>query len=142
MPLCRFERHFFVRGFSSWSGTRSCRSERHFFVTGMFWRSGTKLCRWERRLVVRVAEPAPRDAEMPPAHATAARSPTSSPAAVDVRPTKEASAPPQRIPAVKMIVLGIDPGTAHTGYGVVARQGGRMMALDGGVVQTSPASDA
>jgi crossover junction endodeoxyribonuclease RuvC len=40
-----------------------------------------------------------------------------------------------------MIVLGIDPGTAHTGYGVVARQGGRMVALDGGVVQTSPASD-
>ena len=38
-----------------------------------------------------------------------------------------------------MIVLGIDPGTANTGYGVVARQGGRMMALDGGVVQTSPA---
>jgi len=40
-----------------------------------------------------------------------------------------------------MIVLGIDPGTAHTGYGVVARQSGRMVALDGGVVQTSPASD-
>src|SRR5215210_433774 len=40
-----------------------------------------------------------------------------------------------------MIVLGIDPGTANTGYGVVARQGGRMAALDGGVVQTSPASD-
>ena len=40
-----------------------------------------------------------------------------------------------------MIVLGIDPGTANTGYGVVARQGGRMVALDGGVVQTSPASE-
>ena len=40
-----------------------------------------------------------------------------------------------------MIVIGIDPGTANTGYGVVARQGGRMVALDGGVVQTSPASD-
>jgi crossover junction endodeoxyribonuclease RuvC len=40
-----------------------------------------------------------------------------------------------------MIVLGIDPGTANTGYGVVARQGGRMVALDGGVVRTSPASD-
>ena len=39
-----------------------------------------------------------------------------------------------------MIVLGIDPGTANTGYGVVARQGGRMVALDGGVVQTSAAS--
>jgi crossover junction endodeoxyribonuclease RuvC len=40
-----------------------------------------------------------------------------------------------------MIVVGIDPGTANTGYGVVARQGGRMVALAGGVVQTSPASD-
>ena len=40
---------------------------------------------------------------------------------------------------MKMIVLGIDPGTANTGYGVVARRGGRMVALDGGVVQTSPA---
>jgi crossover junction endodeoxyribonuclease RuvC len=40
-----------------------------------------------------------------------------------------------------MIVLGIDPGTANTGYGVVAREGGRMVALDGGVVQTSPATD-
>jgi crossover junction endodeoxyribonuclease RuvC len=40
-----------------------------------------------------------------------------------------------------MIVLGIDPGTANTGYGVVARQGGRMAALDGGVVQTTPAAD-
>jgi crossover junction endodeoxyribonuclease RuvC len=40
-----------------------------------------------------------------------------------------------------MIVLGIDPGTANTGYGVVARQGGRMVALDGGVVQTSPRAD-
>ena len=35
-----------------------------------------------------------------------------------------------------MIVLGIDPGLAHTGYGVVARHGGRLVALDGGVVRT------
>lgn len=35
-----------------------------------------------------------------------------------------------------MIVLGIDPGTASTGYGVVARRGGRMIALDGGVIAT------
>jgi len=35
-----------------------------------------------------------------------------------------------------MIVLGIDPGTASTGYGVVAQRGGRLFALDGGVVQT------
>ncbi|HST54926.1 MAG TPA: crossover junction endodeoxyribonuclease RuvC [Solirubrobacteraceae bacterium] len=38
-----------------------------------------------------------------------------------------------------MIVLGIDPGTANTGYGVVARRGGRLAALDGGVIETSPA---
>jgi crossover junction endodeoxyribonuclease RuvC len=37
-----------------------------------------------------------------------------------------------------MIVLGIDPGLAGTGYGVVARRGGRLVALDGGVVRTSP----
>ncbi|HEY0516644.1 MAG TPA: crossover junction endodeoxyribonuclease RuvC [Solirubrobacteraceae bacterium] len=35
-----------------------------------------------------------------------------------------------------MIVLGIDPGLANTGYGVVARRGGRMVALDGGVIET------
>jgi crossover junction endodeoxyribonuclease RuvC len=36
-----------------------------------------------------------------------------------------------------MIVLGIDPGLANTGYGVVRRRGGRLVALDGGVVETS-----
>jgi crossover junction endodeoxyribonuclease RuvC len=41
-----------------------------------------------------------------------------------------------------MIVLGIDPGTANTGYGVVARHGGRLVALDGGVIETSPRTDA
>jgi crossover junction endodeoxyribonuclease RuvC len=35
-----------------------------------------------------------------------------------------------------MIVLGIDPGLANTGYGVVARRGGRLVALDGGVIET------
>jgi crossover junction endodeoxyribonuclease RuvC len=35
-----------------------------------------------------------------------------------------------------MIVLGIDPGLANTGYGVVARDGSRLTALDGGVIQT------
>jgi len=35
-----------------------------------------------------------------------------------------------------MIVLGIDPGLANTGYGVVARRGGGLVALDGGVVRT------
>jgi crossover junction endodeoxyribonuclease RuvC len=37
-----------------------------------------------------------------------------------------------------MIVLGIDPGTANTGYGVVERRGGRLSALDGGVITTRP----
>jgi crossover junction endodeoxyribonuclease RuvC len=36
-----------------------------------------------------------------------------------------------------MIVLGIDPGLANTGYGVVERRGGRLAALDGGVIKTS-----
>ncbi len=35
-----------------------------------------------------------------------------------------------------VIVLGIDPGLANTGYGVVARRAGRLVALDGGVVET------
>jgi len=39
---------------------------------------------------------------------------------------------------VYVIVLGIDPGVANTGYGVVAQQRGRMVALDGGVVETRP----
>ena len=38
-----------------------------------------------------------------------------------------------------MIVLGIDPGTAHTGYGVVLSRGQRRAALDGGVIGTGPA---
>jgi crossover junction endodeoxyribonuclease RuvC len=37
-----------------------------------------------------------------------------------------------------MIVLGIDPGTAALGYGVVERRGGTLRALDVGCVTTSP----
>jgi crossover junction endodeoxyribonuclease RuvC len=37
-----------------------------------------------------------------------------------------------------MIVLGIDPGTAHTGFGVVMRRSGRLAALDAGVIETRP----
>jgi len=37
---------------------------------------------------------------------------------------------------VDVVILGIDPGTANTGYGVVARIGGRLVALDGGVIET------
>ncbi len=36
-----------------------------------------------------------------------------------------------------VIVLGIDPGLASTGYGVVAREGGRLLARDGGVIATA-----
>jgi len=42
---------------------------------------------------------------------------------------------------VYVIVLGIDPGVANTGYGVVAQHQGRMLALDGGVVETSAGVD-
>ena len=36
-----------------------------------------------------------------------------------------------------MIVLGVDPGTANTGFGVIAQRSGRLVALDGGVIETS-----
>ena len=39
-----------------------------------------------------------------------------------------------------MIVIGIDPGTANTGFGVIRMSGGRMVALDGGVIETDPES--
>src|SRR5215204_2780919 len=35
-----------------------------------------------------------------------------------------------------VIVLGIDPGTQNTGYGVVYARGQRLAALDGGVIET------
>jgi crossover junction endodeoxyribonuclease RuvC len=35
-----------------------------------------------------------------------------------------------------VVVLGIDPGTAHTGYGVVLARGRTLAALDGGVIET------
>lgn len=38
---------------------------------------------------------------------------------------------------MRMIVLGIDPGTANTGFGVVGHRDGRLVALDGGVLETS-----
>jgi crossover junction endodeoxyribonuclease RuvC len=40
-----------------------------------------------------------------------------------------------------MVVLGIDPGTASTGFGVVARRGGRLVALAGGVIETAAGVD-
>jgi crossover junction endodeoxyribonuclease RuvC len=43
---------------------------------------------------------------------------------------------------VHVIVLGIDPGVANTGYGVVAHHRGRLVALDGGVLETAAGTDA
>lgn len=37
-----------------------------------------------------------------------------------------------------MIVLGIDPGTAALGYGILDRTGGRLRSVDYGCVTTSP----
>lgn len=37
-----------------------------------------------------------------------------------------------------MIVLGIDPGTASTGYGVVQSVGSRLQAVEEGVIRTRP----
>lgn len=37
-----------------------------------------------------------------------------------------------------MIVLGIDPGTAATGYGIVERSGSRLRAVDYGCLETLP----
>jgi crossover junction endodeoxyribonuclease RuvC len=42
---------------------------------------------------------------------------------------------------VDVVILGIDPGTANTGFGVVARLAGRMVALDGGVIETPAGLD-
>jgi crossover junction endodeoxyribonuclease RuvC len=36
-----------------------------------------------------------------------------------------------------VIVIGIDPGIANTGFGVVRTAGDRMVALDGGVIETA-----
>ena len=35
-----------------------------------------------------------------------------------------------------MIILGIDPGTASLGYGIVDRTGGRLRAVDHGCFTT------
>ena len=36
------------------------------------------------------------------------------------------------------VVIGVDPGTQHTGYGVVTEQGGQPVALDWGVISPRP----
>src|SRR3954471_20789472 len=53
------------------------------------------------------------------------------------RPSRaQASARRRRITSM-VIVIGIDPGAANTGYGVVLARGRALAALDGGVVETS-----
>jgi len=39
-----------------------------------------------------------------------------------------------------MIILGIDPGTATTGFGVIRKMQDRLECLDYGTIQTSPSS--
>lgn len=36
------------------------------------------------------------------------------------------------------VVMGVDPGAANLGFGIVRVEGNHMVALDGGVVETSP----
>jgi crossover junction endodeoxyribonuclease RuvC len=36
------------------------------------------------------------------------------------------------------VVMGIDPGAANFGFGVVRVEGNHMVALDGGVIETTP----
>src|SRR3954451_18146790 len=37
-----------------------------------------------------------------------------------------------------IVVMGIDPGVASTGFGVVGVAGGQMSAVDGGVIEVAP----
>jgi crossover junction endodeoxyribonuclease RuvC len=38
------------------------------------------------------------------------------------------------------VILGIDPGLASTGFGVIERSGGRVRAVEWGVIRTRPAT--
>ena len=38
------------------------------------------------------------------------------------------------------VVMGIDPGLANTGFGVVRVAGSSMTAIDGGTIEAPPAS--
>ena len=40
--------------------------------------------------------------------------------------------------ALAPVVIGVDPGTQRTGYGVIAEQEGRPVALDWGVISPQP----
>ena len=54
----------------------------------------------------------------------------------DVRP--EGIRPGAQNPLPMQVVMGIDPGAANLGFGIVRVEGNRMVALDGGVVETTP----
>jgi crossover junction endodeoxyribonuclease RuvC len=41
-----------------------------------------------------------------------------------------------------IVVMGIDPGVASTGFGVVRAAGGKMSAVDGGVIEAPPGEAA
>jgi crossover junction endodeoxyribonuclease RuvC len=41
-----------------------------------------------------------------------------------------------------IVVMGIDPGVASTGFGVVRVAGGKMSAIDGGVIESPPDAPA
>jgi crossover junction endodeoxyribonuclease RuvC len=40
---------------------------------------------------------------------------------------------------VSRVILGLDPGTASTGYGVISTEGSRLRVVDYGVVETPTA---
>ncbi|MBU1179942.1 crossover junction endodeoxyribonuclease RuvC, partial [Patescibacteria group bacterium] len=40
-----------------------------------------------------------------------------------------------------MIILGIDPGFATTGYGFIKKEGGELHVLEYGIISTPPDAD-
>src|SRR3984885_1041624 len=78
-----------------------------------------------------------RSARAPPSRPSSSPSATKSGGSVLISAQRRAGRRP--MPGAEsqtVIVLGIDPGLANTGYGVVARRDGRLLALDGGVIET------
>ena len=45
-------------------------------------------------------------------------------------------------PPKTITILGIDPGLADTGFGVIKKQGNKLMAVDYGSIKTKPAQPA
>ncbi|HYJ80365.1 MAG TPA: crossover junction endodeoxyribonuclease RuvC, partial [Longimicrobiaceae bacterium] len=66
-------------------------------------------------------------------------SPRSDPGPSARRPPLAAGVQPRPARPADTVVLGVDPGTAVTGYGVVARSGdGAVSLLECGVIRTHP----